>query len=412
MTQQSTQCLTRTLFGADGLAPWLAAGSGRRVSLLVDPGVLESEIVSRVRRQVVKAGREAELTVLPGPGTLAGVLDLAGRLRGIELVVGVGGGSLLDQAKLLTLLYERPAARARLSVPQRSGMTVLPQGTERAVRLVAVPTTLGTGAELSTVACLEYPQGKRLVSGECLRPDIAVLDPVATDTLPAELISEGVLEALFRLVSLYAGDHADLPTEDALAEAVAVRLVTAGHQVRRARSSGRPVDRALRLEIAKLSGLTHQEWIHLGRTAFANKGWLIANEVSGVLGVRKMRAVAALLPPLWRAIAGGERRLGSARRLARLWPVLRAVDPAGLPGDPADGMATLIDSWLVERRLSAGEDALDAIAARIVRAWGAGLPMLGGLAKDEVRRLLAEVIRTPDAVAALPTKGSRGQAAG
>ncbi|MFC5827806.1 daptide-type RiPP biosynthesis dehydogenase [Nonomuraea insulae] len=405
---QSTQCLTRTIFGCDGLAPWLARGSRRRVTLLADPGVLDSEILARVRRQVAKAGREEDLLVLPGPGDLAGVVDQAGRMAGTELIVGVGGGSLLDQAKLLALLHESPSARARLSVPQRSGMMVLPQDTERAVRLVAVPTTLGTGAELSTVACLEYPQGKRLISGECLRPDIAVLDPVATDTLPAELISEGVLEALFRLVSMYAGDHADLPTEDALAEALAVRLVTAGHEVRRARGSGRPVERPLRLEIAKLSGLTHQEWIHLGRAAFANKGWLIANEVSVALGVRKMRAVAALLPPLWEAIAGGEERLGSARKLARLWSVLRAVDPDGLPGDPAGGMAALIDSWLVERRLSAGEDTLDAIASRIVRAWGAGLPMLGGLTKDEVRRLLAQVVRTPEAATAVSTQDSRG----
>ncbi|MEV0623729.1 daptide-type RiPP biosynthesis dehydogenase [Nonomuraea sp. NPDC050404] len=412
MTQQGTQCLTRTLFGCDGLAPWLAASSRRRVTVLVDPGVLGTEIVSRVRRQVAKAGREEELTVLPGPGTLAGVLDLADRMTDIELVVGVGGGSLLDQAKLLTLLHGRPAARARLSVPQRSGITVLPQDVERGVPLVAVPTTLGTGAELSTVACLEYPQGKRLISGECLRPDFAVLDPVATDTLPAELISEAVLEALFRLVSMYAGDHDDLPTEDALVEALAVRLVTVGHQVRSARSGGQAVDRALRLEIAKLSGLTHQEWIHLGRAAFANKGWLIANEVSGALGVRKMRAVAALLPPLWRAIADGERRLGSARRLTRLWSVLSTADPIALPADPADGMAALIDSWPVERRLSAGEGALDAIAARIVRAWGAGLPMLGGLTKDELRHLLAGVIRIPESASAVGTKDSRGQTAG
>ncbi|MFI6740629.1 daptide-type RiPP biosynthesis dehydogenase [Nonomuraea sp. NPDC050451] len=402
---QSTQCLTRTLFGCDGLATWLARGSRTRVTLLIDPGVLGSEIVARVRRQVAKAERGEQLVVLSGPGTLLGVLELAERLTGAELVVGVGGGSLLDQAKLLALLHGRPSARARLTVPQRSGMLVLPPGTERALGLVAVPTTLGTGAELSTAACLEYPQGKRLIAGECLRPDIAVLDPVATDTLPPELVSEAVLEALFRLVSMYAGDHADLPTEDALTEALAVRLVSAGHAVRRAREAGTPVERPLRAEIAKLSGLTHQEWLHLGRGAWANKGWLIANEVSVALGVRKMRAVAAVLPPLWRAIAGGDERLGSARRLARLWSSLRAVDPDGLPGDPAGGMAALIDSWRVERRLTpddhtdddTGDDVLDAIAGRIVRAWGAGLPMLGGLTRDEVRELLTEVLRTPEA---------------
>lgn len=383
------QCLTRVLFGTDGLTPWLARAAERRVCLLVDAGVAESPIVTRVRAQLDRAGRDAEPVVLSGAGNLDTAVELADRLAGVELVVGVGGGSLHDQAKLATLLHENPAARARLSVPQRSGMVVLPDGVRRSVRLFAVPTTLGTGAEVSTVACLEYPGGKRLIAGEGLRPDLAVLDPVATGTLPMELVSEGVLEALFRLVNMYVGDHDDLPTEDALTEAVAERLIAAGHEVRTARLEGRPVDAALRLEIAKLSGLTHSEWMHLGRPSFGNKGWLIANEVSSVLRVRKMRAVAALLPHLWHFVAQGEARLGSARRLARIWSRMRAAHPGELAAEPAEGIAGLIDSWQVDRALRADGPQLDAIAGRIVRAWGAGLPMLGGLTKSEVRDLLA-----------------------
>jgi hypothetical protein len=47
------------------------------------------------------------------------------RLAGAELVVGLGGGSLLDQAKLATLAVAGPEVCARLTVPQRSGLIVL-----------------------------------------------------------------------------------------------------------------------------------------------------------------------------------------------------------------------------------------------------------------------------------------------
>src|SRR5690606_41823186 len=111
-------------------------------------------------------------------------------------------------------------ARGRRTDAQRSGTIILPVRVERRTQLLAIPTTLGTGTELSAVACLVYPEGKRIISGLCLRPDAAVLDPLATETLPVELVAEGTLEALFRTVSPHIGDHADLPEQDTLGEEI------------------------------------------------------------------------------------------------------------------------------------------------------------------------------------------------
>ncbi|MGE7389605.1 daptide-type RiPP biosynthesis dehydogenase [Streptomyces sp. NPDC004126] len=379
------------LIGCDSLGAWFTGRPERRITVLVDPAVAAAPVTDRVR--TLLAGDRYETTVLElsGPGDLDSVAALAGRVADAELLVGIGGGSLLDQAKLAALIRTNPDAYARLTVPQRSGLLVLGHTTRRGLPLVAVPTTVGTGTESSGVACLGYPgHGKRLVMGTALRPRAAVLDPVATATLDDELVAEGVLEALHRVVSPYVGDHGDLPTEDALVETIAERLVLLGHEVRAARRAGRPTDDRLRLEIAKLSGLSHAEWAHLGRDLYAVKGWLIANELSSALGVRKMTAVAAILPHLWRAIAAGEARLGSADRLHRLWSRLRATDPGNLPADPAAGIEALADSWGIHRDISAGPDRLAEIAHRTVRAWGAGLPMLGGLRTDDVYGLLAD----------------------
>jgi len=378
-------CPTLMMYGCDGLAPWLAGRPERTVTLLVDGAVADAAITGLVREQLARAGRrdtEVDTVVLAGPGDLAGVAGLAGRAR--DLVVAVGGGSLLDQAKLAVLLRSGAEARTRLEVPQRSGLILLPRAPGPRPGLVAVPTTLGTGSESSAVACLDFPRGKRLIMGSVLQPDVAVLDPVATGTLPAALVAEGALEVLFRLTGLYVGDHADLPTEDALARTLARRVVELGY------APGSPAARA---EIAKVSGLSHAGWVVLGRAPYAGKGWYLANELSSALGLRKMTAVAALLPPLWRAVADGDVRLGSARRLRRMWAELRTAPAAAeLPEDPADGIAALIDAWGVDRRIDADADALAAVAPRTVRAWGAGLPMLDGLSAADIHGLFQQAV--------------------
>ncbi|MFI7638094.1 daptide-type RiPP biosynthesis dehydogenase [Nonomuraea sp. NPDC049400] len=385
--------MTHVLYGAEGLAPWLAkSGDHGETTLLVDAAVAQSPITEHVRRQIGRARRHETLIELRGPGDADSVRELAARLTGTGLVLAVGGGSLLDQAKLASLLCGDQDAQRRLMVRQRSGLLLLPPLTKRAVPLFAVPTTLGTGAEVSTVACLAYPEGKRLITGACLRPDLAVLDPVATATLPAELVSEGVLETLFRLTSGYLGDHEDRATEDALVETLAARVAQEGYAVARAHAAGGRVDDALLLEIAKLSGLAHNEFMHFGRPSFVNKGWLIANELSTGLGARKMAAVALVMPELWRRVAKGDGRLGSARRLGRLWTRIRAAAPAGLPADPGQGIAALIDAWGVDRSLRADRAALDVIAGRIVRSWGTGLPMLGALTRDDIDDFLTRAV--------------------
>ncbi|MBD0706879.1 MULTISPECIES: daptide-type RiPP biosynthesis dehydogenase [unclassified Streptomyces] len=360
----------------------------RHVLLLVDSGVHDTEIHRRVTQALGPGSRET--SVLEGAGDRDSVIDLATRVTTADLVVAVGGGSLLDQAKIATLISADPGTGRRLTVPQRSGMVLLSPAPPRPMPLVAVPTTLGTGAESSTVACLSCPEGKRLVMGSGLLPELAVIDPVATSTLPHHLVAEGVLEALHRVVSPYIGDHGELPQQDALAERTAVRLARLGYEVAAAGQAGNRTSDRLRAEIADLSGSSHGAAFQAGRDPYSVKGWSIANELSTELGLRKMTAVAALLPPLWRVIDGGDERLGSASRLRRIWSSVRSASPEPLPADPAAGIAALIDAWRIGRHVAALPGQEETVASRTTRAWGAGLPMLGALGHDDVLGLLRE----------------------
>ncbi|QNP72658.1 iron-containing alcohol dehydrogenase [Streptomyces roseirectus] len=381
---------TQVAYGIGGLAKWLPRHPGRTLTLLADPAVADSEAVDQLSACAVWAGRTVERLVPDGPGTLESVTALAERLHGSDVVLAVGGGTLIDQVKLAVLMSAAPVVRERLAVRQRSGLVLLPAEAEPAIPLVTVPTTVGTGSELSGGMCLAGPHGKRLVLGNGLQPDVAVLDPVATRTLPVELLAEGVLEVFFRVAGMYVGDPRDLPSEDAFALTLVERLTALGAELAAVRDAdGAPGD-ALRLEIAKLSGVSHGPWFNLGRDPCACKGWYLANELSTGLGLRKMTAAAALLAPLWRRIAEGDARWGSARRLRRLWQTVTSAHRPALPADPVEGVTALLDAWRIERGTDASEERTELIARATTRAWGDGLPTLGALTLADVRQVLAE----------------------
>jgi NADP-dependent alcohol dehydrogenase len=389
---------TQVMYGIAGLGEWVRSRRERRVTLLLDPGVADAPVAARVRQSLDWAGASVDTVGPAGPGDPAGITELAGRLAGTELLVAVGGGSVLDQAKLAALLAAEPAQLARLTARSRAGLVLLPATVDPALPLVAVPTTIGTGSELSSVACLTRGDGKRLVVGTGLQPEIAVLDPLATRTLPDGLLAEGALEILFRAAGGYVGDHQDLPLDDALARTLIGRVVRLGARLREARRAGQRLDGALRLELARISGLTHTPLIGLTRDPCACKGWYLANEFSTGLGLRKMTAAAALLPPLWEAVLAPDARWGSARRLTELWRTIQDADPELHGLDPVRGVAALIDSWQVERRITAAPGRLEAIARAAELAWGRGQPMLAGLDHRDLRDLLDRSV-----TAALPS---------
>ncbi|MCX5200286.1 iron-containing alcohol dehydrogenase [Streptomyces sp. NBC_00237] len=382
---------TRLLLGPEGLGDWLSYAPLGRTTLLVDPALTDATITTLVEDGLERAGHVVRRLVPDGAGDADEILELSRRTERADLFVAVGGGTCIDRAKLAVVAGDSEAAATALRTRSRCGLLALGPEVRRTRPLLAVPTTVGPGSELSRVACMPHEQGKRLVSAEALTPDAALLDGAATETLPGELLAEGILEALFRTVTPYAGDHKERPVEDAFCEAAAGQLALLGYQFGGLRRTGRRAGPELRLDIARLSGLTHSTWMRLGRSPFTTAGWIVANELSTALNVRKMTAVAALLPSLWRAVLDGDERYGSAARLRRIWGRIREAAPAALPEDPALGIAVLIDDWGIGRTVTAGPERVALIARRTTRAWGAGLPMLGGLLTADVQRLLDTV---------------------
>ena len=299
-----------------------------------------------------------------------------------ETVVGIGGGSVLDMVKLAGLVHADPGMRDVLAAwGRRAGVIALPAGRDSGPRRIFVPTTIGTGVEVSPVACVLVDGHKRIVTGDRLRPDTAVLDPACTAGLPDHLLREGVLEALLRILGPVAGSPPVGGLPDAEARALAGHLVAIGDRLAAGETGAR-----IRLQAAMASAATHTGWSLSGRYPFSAKHWYLANELSTVLGLRKMTATAMLLPAVWSRIEAGDRRYGDPAQLAMAW---RWVDDSA----PVAGLRALLRRWQIGGGPRPSSADLGEAARRAVTSWGGRLPMLAGLPAAEIEALYAEAAR-------------------
>ncbi|WP_409496658.1 daptide-type RiPP biosynthesis dehydogenase [Amycolatopsis sp. cmx-11-12] len=296
-------------------------------------------------------------------------------------VIGIGGGSVLDVVKLACLVHADPRNVDLLQGwGQRAGAIIVPGVRNTLVRRVFVSTTVGTGVEVSPVACVRMDGRKRLVVGAALRPDLAVLDPELTASLPEYLLLEGVFEALLRIIGAVAGSAHVGGLPDAEAAMLAKHLLDTGNRIA-AGDTGSDV----RLTAAMLSAATHTGWTLTGRAPYAPKHWYLANELSTTLGLRKMVATACVLPGVWTRIVRGDTRYGNVAQLVEAWTWLNE-------SEPVTGLGELLQRWRIEHSVTASSASVAEAAERAVASWGGRLPMLAGLTTPEIHKLYTESV--------------------
>ena len=135
------------------------------------------------------------------------------RAFGPEVIVGLGGGSAIDAAKALAALIPN------MGNPMRY-LEVVGEGLPLEVAplpMIAVPTTSGTGAEVTKNAVISVPSHRRKVSlrDDRMLPDLAIIDPVLTIGLPLGITAATGLDALTQVIEPYLSSKAN-PMTDAL----------------------------------------------------------------------------------------------------------------------------------------------------------------------------------------------------
>ena len=217
---------TRTIINEPGSARRLAAiceeQGVRSVMLVTDPGIISVGLLE----DVLPAFNDAGLTLTlfkdveadPADSTVEEAARQA-RSAKADFVVGFGGGSSMDVAKLVALLAH-PECKQPLA--QMYGV-----GNARGVRLplLQVPTTAGTGSEVTPIAIVTTgATTKAGVVSPVLQPDIALLDAELTRGLPAHVTAATGIDAMVHAIEAYTSVHRKNPVSDLLARE-ALRLL-------------------------------------------------------------------------------------------------------------------------------------------------------------------------------------------
>ena len=176
---------------------------GDQVLLVTDPGMMATGLVQQATDCLRAAGVEVTLfdQVQADPPEEI-VLRAAQHARSATGVIGFGGGSSLDVAKLAALLA---ASGQPLAEAYGIGNAQGPR-----LPLVLVPTTAGTGSEVTPISIVTTGASEKMgVVSPLLLPDLALLDPELTLGLPAHVTAATGIDAMVHAIEAYASVNAN-----------------------------------------------------------------------------------------------------------------------------------------------------------------------------------------------------------
>ncbi len=213
---------------------------GRRIFFVTDPGLLSSGIVEPALRSLRDAGVEVRVYSEVVADPPEAVVEAAAALAvdfGSDGVIGFGGGSSMDVAKLVALL----------AVGKEGLAEVYGVGNAKGPRLplLLVPTTAGTGSEVTPISIVTTGASeKKGVVTPVILPDVALLDPELTYALPRATTAMTGIDAMVHAIEAHASASANNnPVSRSLARE-ALRLL--GASLERAVRDGQ--DRAARAD--------------------------------------------------------------------------------------------------------------------------------------------------------------------
>ena len=276
---------SRIIFGPGTLeeVPALAAGFGRRA--LVVGGSTPARTAWLVER-LTELGIACASLRVSGEPTVALAKEGAALARRAKsaLVIALGGGSVLDSGKAIAALTINPGEPEDYLEVVGRGLPL----SRASLPCIAIPSTAGTGAEVTRNAVLGVPESRVKVSlrSPGMLPAVALVDPRLTLSLPRPLTLTTGLDALTQLIEAFSSNKANPLTDSLCREGIS----RAGRSLRKACTDGGDIEAREDLSLASLcSGLA---------LANARLGAVhgLAGPLGGMLGAPHGAICARLLP--------------------------------------------------------------------------------------------------------------------
>mgnify|MGYP003646838175 FL=1 len=187
----------------------------KRAVLITDPGLQKVGLIDAPFDALKQAGIETLLWTRveadPPESTILEAVKGAADFKA-DIIIGLGGGSSMDTAKLVALLCGQDQ---KLSDIYGIGLAQGPR-----LPLIQVPTTAGTGSEVTPISIVTTPtQEKKGVVSPLLYPDVALLDAKLTMGLPASITAMTGIDAMVHAIEAYTTKH----KKNALSDGLAIR---------------------------------------------------------------------------------------------------------------------------------------------------------------------------------------------
>lgn len=218
---------TKLVYGVnilDSIEDAVARFGKRNALLVTDKILLTAGPVDRVKEGFKKTSIKIAgiFDDIPPNSTIKTVEDCAalGKKKKCDMIIAVGGGSVIDTAKVANLLMVKGG-----KVEDHMGAYLL-ESTDQLLPAIVIPTTAGTGSEVTKVAVIADPDNdvKLPFAEEQFLPQLAILDPSMTVSMPPKLTACTGMDALVHAIEAYV-DKEWSPASDALA-LHAVKLIT------------------------------------------------------------------------------------------------------------------------------------------------------------------------------------------
>jgi alcohol dehydrogenase class IV len=278
---------TKIIFGQpalETLQSQLADLNVKEVLLVSDSGLAQLGVVDQLIAGLSQAGLGAtpftEVSSNPTTTEVAAGLSLAHK-KDVQALVAVGGGSPIDVAKGIAMLLANGGTYADY---QWGGQAI----SRRSYPLLAVPTTAGTGSEVSKVAVIVDPDNpfKKGVLSPLMFPHAAILEPELTRSLPPWLTAATGMDAFIHALETYLGQRAN-PFTNQFALAA---LRTIWTMLPRATADGDDMDARQAMMLAALWAGTAMDHAGLGLVH------ALSGPLTGQLHLHHGLANALLLP--------------------------------------------------------------------------------------------------------------------
>jgi 4-hydroxybutyrate dehydrogenase len=281
----------------------LGAMNARRPLIVTDPGLLATSAFESLRDLLPQAAVFSEVHPNPVEADVEAAAA-AYRENDCDSVVGFGGGSALDVAKIVRAAVAFAAPRwSELSWKDQPGALA---------PFVAIPTTAGTGSEVGRSSVITFGKTKRVIFHPALLACLVILDPKMTIGLPPKLTAATGADALVHCIESFTS-----PVFHPLCDAIAIEGVRIAYQfLPRAVADGGDVEsRGMMLIAATMGGIAFQK--DLGAVHS------LSHPLSAHFGLHHGLANALCLLPVMRH--NSKRKPGLYRRIAA---ALDLVDPS------------------------------------------------------------------------------------